>query len=69
MGLHKMVNNLGNKINAIMGAGEVFQNFQAGKVTVDVNLPEAKTPNINLTVEMAGQVIESLVKKVVGGSG
>lgn len=59
----------GNKINAIMGAGDVFQNFQAGKVTVDVNLPEAKTPNINLTVEMAGQVIETLIKKVVGGAG
>ena len=59
----------GNKINAMMGAGEVFNNFSAGKVQVDVNMPDQKTPNIDLKVELMGKEIMAMIKSVVAGGG
>jgi hypothetical protein len=59
----------GNKMTALMGAGDVLQNFNAGKIEVEVKLPDQKTPKIDLTVEILGNPIKALVKKVVGGAG
>lgn len=59
----------GNKINAMMGAGDVFNNFSAGKIQVDVNMPDQKTPNIDLKVELMGKEIMAMIKSVVAGGG
>jgi hypothetical protein len=59
----------GNKINAMMGAGDVFNNFSAGKVQVDVRMPDQKTPNIDLKVELMGKEIMAMIKSVVAGGG
>jgi hypothetical protein len=59
----------GNKVNAVMGTGDVLNNFSAGKIQVDVNLPEQQTPNIDLKVELMGKQLVSVIKEVIGYSG
>lgn len=59
----------GNKINALMGAGDVFQNFSGGKIEVEVKMPDQQQPKIDLTVELMGRQLETFVKKIVGGGG
>ena len=59
----------GNTMTAMMGAGDVFQNFNAGKIEVEVKMPDQQTPKIDLTVELMGNPLTTLIKKVVGGAG
>ena len=56
-------------MTAMMGAGDVFQNFNAGKIEVEVKMPDQQTPKIDLTVELMGNPLTTLIKKVVGGAG
>ena len=59
----------GNSVSALMGAGDVFQNFNAGKIEVEVKMPNQKDPKIDLTVELMGNPLTTLIKKVVSGGG
>ena len=59
----------GNSVSALMGAGDVFQNFNAGKIEVEVKMPDQKDPKIDLTVELMGNPLTTLIKKVVSGGG
>ena len=55
----------GNKINAVMGTGDVMNNFSAGKMEVEVKMPKMETPKIELKVELMGRQLEAFVKEVV----
>ena len=59
----------GSTTSAIMGTGDVFNNFKGGKMEVEVKLPEMKTPEINLNVYLEGKKLEAFVKRVVGAAG
>jgi hypothetical protein len=59
----------GNKINAIMGTGDVMNNFSAGKMQVEVKMPEMETPKIELRVELMGKELEAFVKDIIARSG
>ena len=55
----------GNKINAVMGTGDVMNNFSAGKMEVEVKMPKMETPKIELKVELMGRQLEAFVKEVI----
>ena len=55
----------GNKISAVMGTGDVMNNFSAGKMEVEVKMPEMATPTFELKVELMGRELEAFIKDVV----
>jgi len=55
----------GNKISAVMGTGDVLNNFNAGKLEVEVKMPKMETPKIELKVELMGRQLEAFIKEVV----
>jgi hypothetical protein len=59
----------GTSTSAIMGTGDVFQNFTGGKMEVEVKMPEMQTPKIELKVELMGRQLEAFVKDVIARAG
>ena len=55
----------GASTSAVMGTGDVFQNFSGGKMEVEVKMPEMKTPKFDLKVLLQGRELEAFVEGVV----
>ena len=57
----------GNRISAVMGTGDVFQNFSSGKMEVEVKMPEMQTPKFDIKLIVDGKQFNTHIKSVVNG--
>lgn len=57
----------GNKVSAVMGTGDVFQNFSAGKMEVEVKMPEMAIPKFDIKLIVDGLQFKTYIKDVVRG--
>ncbi len=55
----------GTATSMIVGSDDVIAKMADGRVTVDVNMPEMKTPNINLRIEIDGKPLTSKIREIV----
>ena len=58
----------GNRISAVMGTGDVFQNFSSGKMEVEVKMPEMQTPKFDIKLIVDGKQFNTHIKSVVNGN-
>jgi hypothetical protein len=58
------INSDGGKTNAVIGSGEIMENFVDGKMTVDVKMPEISMPEITVIVNVDKDGGVSVEKKI-----
>ena len=55
--------------SAIMANGAALGGINAGNITVDVNIPKIKSPEVNVKVFLDGSELRSIIKDVISGAG